>query len=58
MYASDNDGIWRFKTVSSLAGSTSGSLIGLNDLRTLGVPYQGQDLAVAVVDTGVIQFNG
>ena len=34
-------------------GSTTGTLIGLNDLRTLGVPYEGQNSAVAVVDTGV-----
>ncbi|APW59356.1 hypothetical protein [Paludisphaera borealis] len=53
MYASDGDGIWQFKTTASLAGSTSGTLIGLNDLRTLGVPYNGQGSAVAVVDTGV-----
>ena len=53
LYASDDDGIWQFKTMASLAGSTSGSLIGLNDLRTLGVPYDGQNSAVAVVDTGV-----
>ncbi len=33
--------------------STSGTLVGLNDLRTLGVPYDGQNSAVAVVDTGV-----
>ena len=46
-------GIWQFKTTASLADSTSGSLIGLNDLRTLGVPYDGQNSAVAVVDTGV-----
>ncbi|WP_165227215.1 hypothetical protein [Aquisphaera insulae] len=52
-YASDNDAIWQFKTTASLAGSTSGTLIGLNDLRTLGVPYEGQNSAVAVVDTGV-----
>lgn len=53
LYAADDDGIWQFKTVTSLANSTSGSLIGLNDLRTLGVPYEGQDSAVAIVDTGV-----
>jgi hypothetical protein len=52
-YAADNDGIWQFKSVLDLAGSTSGSLIGLNDLRTLGVPYDGQDSAVAVLDTGI-----
>ena len=52
-YASDGDGVWQFKTTASLAGSTSGTLIGLNDLRTLGVPYDGQNSAVAVVDTGV-----
>ena len=46
-------GVWQFKTTASLAGSTSGTLIGLNDLRTLGVPYDGQNSAVAVVDTGV-----
>ena len=39
--------------MTSLAGSTSGSIIGLNDLRTLGVPYDGQNTAVAVIDTGV-----
>ena len=43
LYASDNDGIWQFKTVGSLANSSAGSLIGLNDLRSLGVPYEGQD---------------
>ncbi|MEO6809754.1 MAG: S8 family serine peptidase [Isosphaeraceae bacterium] len=53
LYAADDDGIWQFKTVTSLANSTSGSLIGLNDLRTLGVPYEGQDSAVAIVDTGI-----
>lgn len=53
LYAADADGIWQFKTVTSLAGSTSGNLIGLNDLRTFGVPYEGQDSAVAVLDTGV-----
>ncbi|HEX8199301.1 MAG TPA: hypothetical protein VF590_02355, partial [Isosphaeraceae bacterium] len=53
LYAADNDGIWQFKTVTSLAGSTTGSLIGLNDLRSLGVPYQGQDSAVAIIDTGI-----
>ncbi len=55
LYAADNDGIWKFKTVTSLAGSTAGSIVGLNDLRTLGVPYDGQNSAVAVVDTGVDQ---
>ncbi len=53
LYASDDDGIWQFKTTTSLASSTSGSIVGLNDLRTLGVPYEGQDSAVAIVDTGV-----
>ncbi|WP_165065201.1 hypothetical protein [Paludisphaera rhizosphaerae] len=53
LYASDGDGIWQFKTTSSLAGSTSGTIVGLNDLRTLGVPYDGQGSAVAVIDTGV-----
>ncbi len=57
LYAADNDGIWQFKTVASLAGSTSGSIVGLNDLRTLGVPYDGQNSAVAVVDTGVSATN-
>jgi hypothetical protein len=52
-YASDDDGIWQFKTTASLADSVSGSLIGLSDLRTLGVPYDGQGAAVAVVDTGI-----
>src|SRR5262249_4260556 len=42
-----------FKTTADLADSTSGSLIGLSDLRSLGVPYDGQNQAVAVVDTGV-----
>ena len=58
LYASDNDGIWQFKTVGSLANSSAGSLIGLNDLRSLGVPYEGQDSAVAVIDTGVADNNG
>ncbi len=53
LYAADNDGIWQFKTQASLAGSTSGSLVGLNDLRTLGVPYEGQNSAVTILDTGV-----
>ncbi|HKM52940.1 MAG TPA: S8 family serine peptidase, partial [Isosphaeraceae bacterium] len=53
LWVSDNDAIWQFKTTASLAGSTSGTLIGLNDLRTLSVPYDGQNSAVAVVDTGV-----
>ena len=35
LYASDGTGVWQFKTTASLAGSTSGTLIGLNDLRTL-----------------------
>lgn len=62
LYASDNDGIWQFKSTMSLASSTTGSLIGLNDLRSLGVPYDGQDTAVAVIDTGIDantpQFRG
>jgi hypothetical protein len=53
LYASDNDGIWQFKSVLSLAGSSTGTLTGLNDLRSLGIPYEGQDSAVAVLDTGV-----
>jgi hypothetical protein len=53
LYVADDDAIWQFKTVASLAGSDSGSLIGLNDLRSLGVPYDGQGAAVAVIDTGV-----
>jgi hypothetical protein len=57
VYVADMDGIWQFKTVTDLASSTSGSLIGLNDLRTLGVPYEGQNLAAAVVDTGVDANN-
>ena len=57
LYAADDDGIWQFKTVTDIADATSGSLIGLNDLRTLGVPYDGQDSAVAVVDTGVDSFT-
>ena len=53
LYAADDDGIWQFKTVTDIANATSGSLIGLNDLRTLGVPYDGQDSAIAVIDTGI-----
>jgi hypothetical protein len=53
LYASDNDGIWQFKTVTDLASSTAGSIVGLNDLRSLGAPYDGQGSAVAVIDTGV-----
>jgi hypothetical protein len=53
LYASDDDAIWQFKTTADLASSTSGTLVGLNDLRTLGVPYDGGGSAVAVVDTGV-----
>ena len=52
-YAADDEGIWQFKTTTDLADSTSGSLIGLSDLRALGVPYDGLGSAVAVVDTGV-----
>src|SRR5262249_24531007 len=51
--AADDDGIWQFKTTGDLPDSTSGSLIGLSGLRALGVPYDGQNQAVAVVDTGV-----
>jgi subtilisin family serine protease len=62
LYVSDNDGIWQFKSTMALATSTSGSLIGLNDLRTLGAPFDGQDTAVAVIDTGIDantpQFRG
>ncbi len=57
LYAADANGIWLFKTTSSLATSTSGSQIGLNDLRTLGVPYDGLGTAVAVLDTGVDATN-
>ncbi len=57
LYVADMDGIWQFKTVTSIAGSTTGSQIGLNDLRSFGVPYEGQDLAVAIVDTGVDSNN-
>ena len=57
LYAADDDGIWQFKTVTDVADATSGSLIGLNDLRTFGVPYDGQDSAVAVLDTGVDSFT-
>ncbi len=53
LWASDDQGIWQFKTTASLADSTTGTLIGLNDLRTLGVPYNGEGSAVAVIDTGV-----
>jgi hypothetical protein len=57
MYATDNDGIWQFKSVLSLAGSSTGNVIGLNDLRALGVPYEGQDSSVAVLDTGIDATN-
>ena len=53
LWASDDQGIWQFKTTASLADSTTGTLIGLNDLRTLAVPYDGEGSAVAVIDTGV-----
>ena len=53
LYVSDGDGIWQFKSTLSLAYSTSGELVGLGDLRTLGVPFEGQETAVAVVDTGI-----
>jgi Subtilase family len=53
LYVADDDGVWQFKTVASLAGSSTGDLTGLNDLRTFGVPYNGQDSAVAIIDTGV-----
>jgi len=35
LFASDDQGIWQFKTTADLASSTSGTLVGLNDLRTL-----------------------
>ena len=57
MWVADNDGIWQFASTLSLAGSTTGNIIGLNDLRTLGVPYEGQNSAVAVLDTGVDAAN-
>ncbi len=57
LYAADNEGIWQFKSVLSLAGSSTGTIVGLNDLRSLGVPYDGQDSAVAVVDTGIDQLT-
>lgn len=57
MWVADNDGIWQFASTLSLAGSTTGNIIGLNDLRTLGVPYEGQNTAVAVLDTGVDAAN-
>ena len=53
LYAADDQGIWQFKTTADLADSSSGSLVGLNDLQTLGVPYDGLGAAVDVVDTGV-----
>ncbi|WP_152050747.1 S8 family serine peptidase [Tautonia marina] len=53
LYVADNDGIWQFKSTLSLAHSTAGELVGLGDLRTLGVPFQGEGTAVAVVDTGI-----
>ena len=53
LYAADDDGIWQFNTQTDLADSSSGQLIGLNDLRSLGVPYDGLGSAVAIVDTGV-----
>lgn len=53
LYAADNDGIWQFKSTLSLAYSSSGELVGLGDLRTMGVPFQGEGTAVAVVDTGI-----
>ena len=57
MWVADNDGIWQFASTLSLAGSTTGNIVGLNDLRTLGVPYEGQNTAVAVLDTGVDAAN-
>lgn len=57
MWVADNDGIWQFASTLSLAGSTTGSIIGLTDIRTLGMPYQGQNSAVAVLDTGVDASN-
>ncbi len=53
LYASDDQGIWQFKATTDLADSTTGSLIGLSDLRTLGVPYDGNGSAIDIVDTGV-----
>lgn len=53
LYAADDNAIWQFKAVTDLANSTAGSIIGLNDLQTLGVPYDGTGSAIAVLDTGV-----
>ncbi len=53
LYAADDNAIWQFKAVTDLANSTAGSIIGLNDLQTLGVPYDGSGSAIAVLDTGV-----
>ena len=39
LYASDDQGIWQFKTTADLADSTSGTLVGLNDL-----PHPGRSL--------------
>src|SRR5690606_17139057 len=52
-YASDNDGVWQFKSTLALANSTAGSIVGLGDIRSLGVPYEGQDTAIAVLDSGI-----
>src|SRR5262249_9451221 len=51
LYAADNQAIWQFKTVSSLADSSTGQYIGLSDLRALGAPYDGIGSGVAVIDT-------
>ncbi len=53
LYASDNDGIWQFKSILSLAYSIGREITGLSDLRSLGVPYEGQDSAIAIMDTGI-----
>ncbi len=52
LFVSDRDGVWAFYA-NTLAHSSSGTAIGLTDLRELRAPYSGEGLAAAVVDTGV-----
>jgi hypothetical protein len=53
LYASDDDAIWEFRSALSLADSQAGQYTGLSDLRTLNVPYEGQNSAIDIIDTGV-----
>jgi hypothetical protein len=58
LFVSDLDAIYFVDPLTTLERSEVGQLIGLADLRDLGVPYRGQGLAFAVIDTGVDSSHG